>query len=210
MPVPVVIADLSPVAANNFPAGSNAPSVLDDVQRAHAAFIAQLRDAVMPVGSIIAYDGLASGIPANWKLCDGTSGTPDLRDKFLMGAGDTAAQGTTGGSKDAVVVSHTHSATSTFSGASMPAHAHGVSDPGHSHSYNTKAFTLPQEGSSTHCWYGDAPGQTSASVTGIGISGASAGTPSGSVSTSIAANGSPGSGANLPPYYALMYIRRMN
>lgn len=44
MPTPTVIGDLNTVIANNFPAGSNAPSVLDDVQRAHAAFIAQLRD----------------------------------------------------------------------------------------------------------------------------------------------------------------------
>jgi len=45
MPTPTVITDLDPVAANNFPAGSNAPSVLDDVQRAHAAFIRQLLNA---------------------------------------------------------------------------------------------------------------------------------------------------------------------
>ena len=45
MPTPTVITDLDPVAANNFPAGSNAPSVLDDVQRAHGAFIRQTYDA---------------------------------------------------------------------------------------------------------------------------------------------------------------------
>lgn len=44
MPTPTVIADLSTTIASNFPSGSNTPSVLDDVQRAHAAFIAQLRD----------------------------------------------------------------------------------------------------------------------------------------------------------------------
>lgn len=44
MPVPTAITDLSQTAASNFPAGSNAPSVLDDVQRAHAGFIATLRD----------------------------------------------------------------------------------------------------------------------------------------------------------------------
>lgn len=44
MPVPVLITDLSQTAASNFPAGSNAPSTLDDTQRAHGAFIAQLRD----------------------------------------------------------------------------------------------------------------------------------------------------------------------
>ena len=46
---------------------------------------------VCPVGSIIAYSGLKSQIPSNWHLCDGTGGTPDLRDRFLMGtanAGD--------------------------------------------------------------------------------------------------------------------------
>jgi hypothetical protein len=44
MPLPTAITDLSTTAASNYPAGSDSPSVLDDVQRAHAAFIAQLRD----------------------------------------------------------------------------------------------------------------------------------------------------------------------
>lgn len=215
MPVPVVIGDLSPVAANNFPLGSNAPSVLDDVQRAHGAFIAQLRDAVMPVGSIVMYNGLVADIPGNWKLCDGTSGTPDLRDKFIVGAGSSYTLAATGGSKDAVVVSHTHSATSAFSGASMADHAHSVSDPGHQHIWGPNEVGANP---ATGAGYASSDGlnnlghmsSTSASVTGISISGASAGTPSGSVSTSIEASGGSGSGANLPPFYALMYIRRMS
>jgi len=44
MPTPTVITDLSQTAASNYPAGTDSPSVLDDVQRAHAAFIALLRD----------------------------------------------------------------------------------------------------------------------------------------------------------------------
>jgi hypothetical protein len=44
MPLPTAITDLSTTAASNFPAGSDSPSSLDDVQRAHASFIAQLRD----------------------------------------------------------------------------------------------------------------------------------------------------------------------
>ena len=44
MPTPTVITDLSQTASANYPAGSDSPSVLDDVQRAHAAFIALLRD----------------------------------------------------------------------------------------------------------------------------------------------------------------------
>lgn len=53
MPTPTVITDLDPVAANNFPAGSNAPSVLDDVQRAHAAFIRQNYDSITGANSTI-------------------------------------------------------------------------------------------------------------------------------------------------------------
>jgi len=44
MPLPTSINDLSTTAANNYPAGSDAPSVLDDTLRQHASFIATLRD----------------------------------------------------------------------------------------------------------------------------------------------------------------------
>lgn len=69
---------------------------------------------LMPVGSILAYAG-ALPPPAGWKVCDGTEGTPDLRDRFLRGA---EAAGATGGSDTA---SHSHSIDhdhpSTTSGA---------------------------------------------------------------------------------------------
>ena len=45
----------------------------------------------LPIGTIVAYSGDVSYIPNGWHLCDGTGGTPDLRDRFLMGtanAGD--------------------------------------------------------------------------------------------------------------------------
>jgi hypothetical protein len=44
MPIPTSIDDLDPVAGNNFPAGTDSPTVIDDVFREHAAYIAQLRD----------------------------------------------------------------------------------------------------------------------------------------------------------------------
>lgn len=47
MPLPTTIDDLSTTAASNFPAGSDSPSVLDDTIRAHASFIATLRDTVI-------------------------------------------------------------------------------------------------------------------------------------------------------------------
>ena len=46
MPVPTTIDQLSTTAASNYPAGTDSPATLDDVQRAHGAFIAQIRDGV--------------------------------------------------------------------------------------------------------------------------------------------------------------------
>lgn len=44
MPTPTAITDLSQTASSNYPAGGDSPATLDDVQRAHASFIALLRD----------------------------------------------------------------------------------------------------------------------------------------------------------------------
>ena len=51
----------------------------------------------MPIGSILPYKGSLDDIPENWALCDGTNGTPDLRDRFITGAGNTYDLGDTGG-----------------------------------------------------------------------------------------------------------------
>src|SRR5947209_18128426 len=60
----------------------------------------------IPLGGIIMWSGSIAGIPSGWALCDGLvhSGqpTPNLRDKFIVGAGNTYAVGTTGGSTNPV------------------------------------------------------------------------------------------------------------
>lgn len=63
-----------------------------------------------PVGGIIMFSGNTATLPTNWKVCDGSNGTPNLRDRFIVGAGTTYTAGTQGGSPDAVVVAHTHTA----------------------------------------------------------------------------------------------------
>lgn len=50
------------------------------------------------IGLICLWSGTLESIPAGWQLCDGTNGTPDLRDNFVVGAGDTYAVDDTGGS----------------------------------------------------------------------------------------------------------------
>lgn len=50
-----------------------------------------------PAGAVVAYSGTIASIPAGWSLCDGTNGTPDLRDRMVIGAGGAHALGATGG-----------------------------------------------------------------------------------------------------------------
>lgn len=47
---------------------------------------------MLPVGTILPYTGSLSDIPKNWYLCDGTNGTPDLRNQFLMGWGNNSVK----------------------------------------------------------------------------------------------------------------------
>ena len=51
----------------------------------------------IPAGSIIIWSGSIGSIPVGYYLCNGSNGTPDLRDKFVVGAGSTYAVGNTGG-----------------------------------------------------------------------------------------------------------------
>ena len=67
----------------------------------------------VPSGMILLWSGSVGSIPVGYYLCDGSNGTPDLRNRFLVGAGDAYAVNATGGSADAIVVSHNHTATST-------------------------------------------------------------------------------------------------
>ena len=139
----------------------------------------------VPSGLIAIWSGAVGSIPSGWYLCDGTNGTPDLRNSFLVGAGNSYAVGATGGTADAVVPTHTHTATSV------------VTDPGHNHTYNVPSNTLPQSGSSTNCYV---PSLTSAN-TGTSTTGIT-------VATTVASAGVSGVGANLPPYYALAFIMK--
>ena len=95
----------------------------------------------IPSGGIILWSGVANAIPSGWLLCNGTNGTPNLIDKFVLGAGtSTPAVGTTGGSKDAIVVSHTHAVTD-------PGHSHGVylngTGTGAGFNNNNRSYSLP-------------------------------------------------------------------
>lgn len=168
----------------------------------------------IPTGGIIMYTGVTA--PSGWALCNGTNGTPDLRDKFIIGAGLNYPYGTTGGYANTVVPVHTHTASSVFSGYQMNTHSHGVNDPGHSHvmsrtltdlNVDARFDAVSLRATSDDADYADR--RTNISTTGVSLSSASAGTPSGTVSTTIEATGVTPTNTNIPPYYALCYIMKL-
>ena len=76
----------------------------------------------IPHGAIIMWSGAVNEIPDGWTLCDGSNGSPDLRDKFILGAGGVLPQ--SGGT-----LNHSHLG---------PSHTHSISGDGaaHTHTYN--------------------------------------------------------------------------
>lgn len=56
----------------------------------------------IPQGAIILWSGLDTNIPSGYALCDGTNGTPNLADNFVMGAGNVYGPGNTGGLATAI------------------------------------------------------------------------------------------------------------
>ena len=164
-------------ALTGTPTAPTATAGTNTTQIATTAFV--LANGV-PTGAIMMWSGSIATIPSGWLLCNGSSGTPDLRDRFIVGAGSTYAVAATGGSANAVVVSHTHTAT--------------VTDPGHLHSFNI----APRLGGS----YGQ-PGNGEPTATTANTNSASTG-----ISVTNSTEGSSATNANLPPYYALAYIMK--
>lgn len=94
-------------------------------------------------GMAMLWLGAEGAHPSGWADCDGTAGTTDLRDRFLVAAGTTYAAGTTGGAATANL-QHSHTgAPHTHPGS----HSHGMAHT-HSHSHTGAAHTHP--GSHSH------------------------------------------------------------
>jgi hypothetical protein len=148
----------------------------------------------VPSGGIIMWSGSIATIPTGWLLCNGSSGTPDLRNKFMIGAyvdsggiANTTITGSntqTGGSKDAIIVSHTHTAS--------------VTDPGHIH------------GTAGNNQLGAGAGRFSAGGYPIDVMLSPINMPSAvtGITVSNSTIGSSGIDANLVPYYALAFIMK--
>ena len=135
----------------------------------------------IPTGLIAMWSGATSAIPSGWELCDGNNGTPDLRNKFIVGAntstGDTTypgvSVGATGGSKDATLPSHYHN----FPGDDQLSGANGIAGWSNTHDGNYNYDATSNTVGGGKMWR-------------------------------TTTEGASATNANLPPYYALAYIMK--
>jgi microcystin-dependent protein len=182
---------MADVTINNLPAitpsrGLTVPA--SDGTTTGKLTITQIADQIVPIGSILLWSGSIASIPTNWALCNGSNGTPDLRNRFIVGANVdnagvantniTGLNTQTGGTKDAIVVNHTHA----------------ITDPGHSHTLPIASGSGGTSKVNTNGGFSTSNIETSVNTTGI----------------SINFTGEAGSNQNLPPYYALAYIMRIS
>ena len=185
-------ADTNSPALTGTPTAPTASAGTNTTQVATTAFVQTALSAAFSTGMIMMWSGTIATIPTGWVLCNGSNSTPDLRNRFIIGAHSdsagvaystvTGSNTQTGGTKDAINVSHTHT----------------ITDAGHSHTETGQVSTTQfsyQGGGSGNPGIGiplSANGTTTTSTTGITIDSA----------------GSSGTNQNLPPYYALAFIMK--
>jgi microcystin-dependent protein len=180
-----------------------------------------LNTRLVPSGVILMWSGSIASIPSGWFLCNGANDTPDLRDRFLVGAGSTYTVGATGGS-----------ATVALAEANLPTHSHTFSGTtGGQSNTHTHTGVTDTRGEHTHTLFRDVQSSSGvlpnsvAANQGISNFGPVNTQPSGSHSHNVSTSGasadhshnfsgttsSVGSGTaheNRPPYFALAYIMK--
>lgn len=144
----------------------------------------------IPIGAILIWSGIIEDIPTGWVPCDGATygpiTTPDLRGRFVLGYNDATplvVVGSAGGSRDAVIVSHTHD----------------VIDYGHFHVHSATNSPPATTSLASGGFEVFTPTVVSAFDTSTEMSG-----------VSIELTGVSPNDANLPPYYVLIYIMRIS
>jgi hypothetical protein len=205
-------ADLNSPALTGTPTAPTASAATNTTQVATTAFVQTALSAAFTSGMIMMWSGTIATIPTGWVLCNGSNSTPDLRNKFVIGAHSdsagvaystvTGSNTQSGGSKDAITVSHTHTAT-----VSETAHQHFVAN-----SDTNGGTTSPTLSSSNSLVYKMGGGGISESYAlgGSGTTptvGLSSSTSTG-ITVSNSTEGSSGTNQNLPPYYALAFIMK--
>ena len=160
-------------------------------------------------GMIMLWSGSIVNIPTGWYLCNGANNTPNLVNRFVVGAGSTYAVGATGGSANSVVVSHSHIALTDEQGShshsawtdTQGAHTHTVTK---AEGYGAGIAGQLANANNTSQIAHPATSSAGSHAHNIGMSAAG----SHSHNISVSTNGEDGTNKNLPPYYALCYIMK--
>ena len=173
--------------------------------------------ASIPSGIITMWSGLSTAIPTGWVLCDGNNGTPDLRNRFIVGAGSEYVVGSVGGE-----------ATHILTTDQLPSHSHGINLSGleassaGAHEHNLIHSVYNEDRERYYYYY---PYHYSAAANGSGFNtiqyntsqhprertyAESAGSHTHTItgSASITETGSGVAHENRPPYYALCFIMK--
>lgn len=92
---------------------------------------------LVPAGAIIMWSGSISSIPTGWALCNGSNGTPNLRNRFVVAAGGSYGVGDTGGQNAITdVPKHSHNVSGNTGGAGKHSHGGNTNSTGnHRHEY---------------------------------------------------------------------------
>lgn len=183
-------ADINSPTFTGTPAGPTASSGTSTTQLATTAFVTAALSAAYPVGSIYINAGVSTN-PAT--LLGFGTWTAFGAGKVLVGLDsadalfDTLEE--TGGSKDAIAVTHNHTATST------------VTDPGHDH-----VITSGEVNTRTNPYFNwTGTGGASVGVSGAGVDSNTTGI---TVATTVADGGSSGTNANVQPFIVVKMWKR--
>ena len=161
-------------------------------------------------GMIILWYGNTGNIPTGFVLCDGNNNTPDLRDRFVVGAGSAYSPNNTGGSS-----------STTLSTSQLPSHNHSVSvsgttgNPSPALTGDVRRISEGFRASGTASGVFTKVNDPNNPITGAASNSPVAGftfdgthTHTFSASGTSGNQGSGGSIENRPPYYALCYIMK--
>lgn len=179
------------------PTAPTVSATVDSTQIATTAFVHD----ILPRGIILLWSGSSASIPFGWQICDGTNSTPNLRDRFVVGAGTTYAVNATGGSLTSGAPSSDTTSAVALTVAQMPLHGHPV-------------IRASIAEASASC---QTTGGLLTKTAGNVIDAAYTGTPSATGGQQIGGTGGGGTHSHTlsahthtatPPYYALCYIMK--
>ena len=209
--IQTAVATKSNVNSPLFTGIPRAPTAAFGTNTTQVATTAFVQQNGVPIGGIIMWSGTIANIPQGYALCNGSNGTPDLRDKFVIGAGSTYSPAATGGSTTVTLVeanlpAHVHALSGTT--ASSGSHTHTATDSGHSHGVPAGGFSITSvsyEGNS------ESGNNLASQVTGTASANITVSTAASHTHDLTGNTSSVGSGTAvniLPPYFALAYIMR--